>query len=135
MISSSQSEPALQEVWSPPRFLLEAVSGDDDPIPDLIDTFHTDAGARMRQIRAALADLDFSRIGAEAHAIGGSARQIGADAVADACQELETVSKLREISLAGARMNRVQSLLEEARRAMASYSRTRRLDPSVTASI
>jgi HPt (histidine-containing phosphotransfer) domain-containing protein len=130
-----QSGPSFQEIWSPPLFLLEAASGDDDLIADLIDAFDTDAGARMPQLRAALRNCDFSRIRAEAHAIKGSARQLGADALADACQELETASNLRAASLVAAWINRVHELLAVAQRAMASYSGNRRPQPSGTAMI
>jgi HPt (histidine-containing phosphotransfer) domain-containing protein len=118
---------SFQEVWSPPLFLLDAMSGEDDLIAELIDAFNTDAAARMQQLRVALRNSDFSRILAEAHAIKGSARQVGADAVADACQELEIASEFQEVSLVAGRVSRVQLLLEDVLRAMAAYSSNRGL--------
>jgi two-component system sensor histidine kinase RpfC len=125
---TTQSGPSIQEAWSPPLSLLETFSGDIDLIADLVDTFNADTDARMQKLRAALANSDFSKIHAEAHTIKGGARQVGADAVADACQELETISKLREASLVAKRLDRVQEVFNEVRRAMASYfsNRSRR---------
>ena len=119
---TTQSGLPIQEAWSPPPSLLEIFSGDNELIADLVDTFNVDTGARIQQIRTALANSDFSKIHAEAHTIKGGARQVGADAVADACQELETISKLHEASLVVKRLDRVQELFNEVRRAMASYS-------------
>lgn len=116
---------SVQGVWSPPLSLLEAVSNDHDLIAELVDMFNTDTDARMQRIRAALTNSEFSKIHAEAHTIKGGARQVGADAVADACQELETISKLHEASLVAQRLNRVQELFDEVRYAMVSYSSNR----------
>jgi len=129
---AAQSGPANQDAWWPPPSLLDAVSGDHDLIAEVIDAFHTDTGARMLQIRAALADSDFLRIRVEAHTIKGGARQVGADALADACQKLETISELKEASLVAAPLNRVQELFEKVHRGMASYSSSRSPDPSET---
>lgn len=132
---TAQSGSSLHLVWSPPPVLLETAAGDDGFIANLIDSFTTDAGAGIKRIRAALGDSNFSRIRAEAHSIKGGARQMGAHAVADACEELETVSTLREAALVASRLDRVQELLEDARRAMAAYSRNPSLDSSPTARI
>ena len=88
----------------------------------LIDIFSTSTGARINQIREALAVFNFSKIRAEAHTIKGVAREVGADAVAQACQELEIVSDLQDILLVAARLKVVQERFEEIRSAMASYS-------------
>jgi two-component system sensor histidine kinase RpfC len=125
---TTQPGRSSHEVWSPPPFLLETASGDHGLIADLIDLFNTDTSARIQKVRAALADSDFSRIRREAHTIKGGARQVGADAVADACQELETVCNPQEALLVAARVNRVQELFEEMRRAMASYCSSRSLN-------
>jgi HPt (histidine-containing phosphotransfer) domain-containing protein len=123
---TTQSGRSSHEAWSPPLFLLETASGDDGLIADLVDAFNTDTSARIQKVRAALAASDFSKLRTEAHTIKGGARQVGADALADACQELETVCTLQEALLVAARLNRVQELFEEIRGAMASYSNGRK---------
>jgi HPt (histidine-containing phosphotransfer) domain-containing protein len=79
--------------------LLEVATGDDELIAELIDSFNTDPHARILQIRTALANSDFSKIRAEAHTIKGGSKQVGAEAVADAWEKLEALSKLQEASL------------------------------------
>lgn len=120
---TSEGKHPFHQDWSPPVSLLAAANADPSLIPDLIDAFSTDTGDRIRQIRDALAASDFSRIRDAAHTIKGGARQVAADALADACQELENASSLQETLAVAARLNRVQELFDEVRRAMASYLR------------
>ena len=88
----------------------------------LIDAFSSDTEARIEQMRGALAASSLPDIRAGAHTIKGSARQMGADAVAEACQELELVCDLPGAVQILSRLNRVQELFEETRGAMAAYS-------------
>src|SRR5579864_380270 len=92
--------------WSPPALLLAAEVDDQGLIADLIDAFSTDTAVRIRRIHEALAASNFSTIRAEAHTIRGSALEVGADAVAEACQELETMSALQEAAVIAAGLNR-----------------------------
>jgi len=112
--------------------LLEAAAGDTGLIVRLIDAFGRDTDERIEQMLRALAASDFPSIRAEAHTIKGSARQMGADALAEACQELEIACDLRDRSLIAARLNRVQEFLAEIRGAMAAYSGGGRTESSVT---
>jgi len=135
--SASWNEPTPQapstfREWSPPLSLLEVASGDEALIAELIGAFHTDTDDRIHEMLAALAVTEFSRIRLEAHSIKGGARQLGADALADACQELETLSTVQEMAPVAAGLSRVQELYDEIRRAMAAYSGSRSLNPSVT---
>jgi HPt (histidine-containing phosphotransfer) domain-containing protein len=116
--------------WTLPALLVELAAGDDELIADLIATFNADAADRIHKIRRALADSDFSEIRAQAHTIKGSARQVGADAVADACQDLETISQREDPVLVAAQLNRLVEVLEVAGRAMVSYSSGCRVHPS-----
>lgn len=116
---------STRQVWSPPAVLLEAAAGDAGLIAKLIDAFGRETDARIERIRGALAASDFPKIRAEAHTIKGSARQMGADAAAGACQEVEMACDLREASLIAARLNRLQELVEQIREAMAAYSNPR----------
>lgn len=122
---------STQQDWSPPASLLEAAAGDDGLIVRLINAFGADTDARIEQMRAALAVADFPRIRAEAHTIKGSAGQMGAEAVAKACQELEIASGLQEPLLVAARLDRVQELFDEIRGKMACSPNGRKLQSSV----
>jgi len=105
--------------------LLEAAAGDDTIIARLIDAFGKETDARIEQMRRALAASNLPRIRTEAHSIKGCARQMGAEEVGEACQDLENACGLQEASLIAARLNRVQELCDEIRRAMAAYSAPR----------
>ncbi len=119
---------STRRAWSPPALLLEAAGDDGGLIAKLIDAFGRDTDARMEQMRGALAASSYPKIRVEAHAIKGSARQMGADAVADACQELEFVCDLQGALLISARLSRVRELFDEIRGEMATYS-SGRMDP------
>lgn len=117
-----KSLPIVQEAWAPPATLLEAISGDEGLMAEFIDIFELDTETRIGQLGRALAASDIRSIGAEAHSIKGSARQLGANALADACQELEFAStRARALHIAGL-VKRVELLFKETRHAMASYS-------------
>jgi len=106
--------------------LLEAAGEEDDGlIVSLIDAFSTDTAARIELMRKALAASDFQSIRAEAHTVKGGARQMGADAVDEACHELEIACDTKEASLIAARLNRVQDRFDETRGAMVAYSSSR----------
>jgi HPt (histidine-containing phosphotransfer) domain-containing protein len=134
----SQTTPLMRpfsEAWSLPPTLLELTSGDNELLAVVVDLFSTDTAARMQQVRSALAVSEFSLIQEQAHTITGSARQVGADAVADACQELENAANRKEALHVAAGVNSVQEVPDEIRRAMASHCRGRLGYPSVTPSI
>ena len=122
---ASESRCSSRQAWSPPAVLLEAAAGDDGLIVRLIDAFGRDTNARVEQMRRALAASNFPNIRSEAHTVKGSARQMGADEVAEACQELEIACDLQDPSLIAARLNRVQGLFDEIRGAMAAYAGNR----------
>jgi HPt (histidine-containing phosphotransfer) domain-containing protein len=119
-----------QQAWSPPAMLLEAEGGDIGLIVRLIDAFGRDTDERIGQMLRTLAASDFTSIRAEAHAIRGSARMMGADEVAEACEELENACDLRDRPLIAAHLNRAQEFLAEIRGAMAAYSHRGRTDSS-----
>src|SRR5579872_6227473 len=105
MFRSSSSGDSSTESWSPPRSVLEGIFGEDDLIVDMIHIFKTDIPARIQRIRAALEGCEYDAIRTEAHSIKGSARQIGADGIADTCQELETLAKLQDPPVIAERLN------------------------------
>ena len=81
--------PENQTEWAPPALLLEVASGDDDLIREVVGDFERDTENRLELTRRALAAGDRAKLRAEAHAIKGGARQVGAVAVADICQQIE----------------------------------------------
>jgi HPt (histidine-containing phosphotransfer) domain-containing protein len=108
--------------WSPPELLLEA-DEDGGLITELIEAFTIDTIERMEKVRQAVATADFSKIKIEGHTIKGSARQIGAEDVALACQDLEAAAKAEDGLSAAIHLRRIQELFEGVRRDMENYSR------------
>jgi len=108
--------------WTPPPWLLELVSGDDSLIVELIDVFKTATETDLQQMRAALAAGDVQKLRANAHRVKGSAKQVGAEALAEVCQELELASNLTPVSRLGELVGRCQELFGETGSAMTWYS-------------
>jgi HPt (histidine-containing phosphotransfer) domain-containing protein len=79
--------------WSLPEELREFAAEDDSGfLADLIETFQTDTTRRLHRVQGAVKNGDFVGIRQEAHAIKGGARQVGAYAIAELCQEIELFS-------------------------------------------
>lgn len=107
--------------WTPPYQLLELATVDETLLPELVSTFQKDSTLRLGQIRAAAAAGETGRLCSEAHTIKGSARQMGAGAVADVCLEIEeNLADLSGSELAQ-RMNLLESRLSEICYAMSRY--------------
>jgi HPt (histidine-containing phosphotransfer) domain-containing protein len=108
--------------WAPPAWLLEVASSDDSLIADLLDVFKTSTETSLEQMRTALVTVDVSRLRVEAHKIKGSAKQVGADALAEVSQTLELASNLTPVSRLGELVDRCQKVFGETQSAMTSYS-------------
>ncbi len=86
----------VQSNWELPETLqLLAASGDADLVNEIIDMFKSDTARRLLLMREALAQMDPARVGQQAHAIKGSAIQVGADSLASLCQRIETEAPAR----------------------------------------
>jgi len=83
------------------RQLVITVGGDDDPaiMVELVDMFAADAPGALDGLRAALAAADGKLLARRAHTLKGSARTLGALALADRCEALE--KEVRAGALAG----------------------------------
>jgi HPt (histidine-containing phosphotransfer) domain-containing protein len=77
-------------MWQLPETLREIEeAGDDGIVLELIDSFQNDTARRFARLGEAVARLDAAAVKAEAHSVKGSARQMGAEALADLCQAME----------------------------------------------
>jgi HPt (histidine-containing phosphotransfer) domain-containing protein len=80
-------------MWDLPETLREIEeAGDETFVLELITSFQNDTARRFERLRAAVARLDAATVKAEAHAMRGSARQMGAEALADSCQKVESAA-------------------------------------------
>jgi HPt (histidine-containing phosphotransfer) domain-containing protein len=78
-------------MWHLPETLREfEEAGDDSLVLELIDSFQIDTASRLERLHAAVARFDAATVKAEAHSVRGSARQMGAEALAELCQAVES---------------------------------------------
>lgn len=63
----------------------------EDEFPLLITTYIDDADARMTRVRLAIAAGDAEQLKAEAHALKGSSRNLGANVVGELFAKMETL--------------------------------------------
>src|ERR1019366_7465738 len=89
IVSMDRSE----TMWHLPETLREfEQTGDETIVLELIDSFQNDTAHRFERLHDAVARLDAATVKAEAHAVGGSARQMGAEALADLCQGVKAAA-------------------------------------------
>ncbi|MGO9232083.1 MAG: Hpt domain-containing protein [Bryobacteraceae bacterium] len=88
----------------------------------MIDVFKTSTETSLQEMRNALVTVDVPKLRVEAHKIKGSAKQVGADALAEISQTLELASSLTPMSRLGELVDRCQELFLKTQSAMTSYS-------------
>jgi HPt (histidine-containing phosphotransfer) domain-containing protein len=82
-----------ETVWHLPETLREIEqAGEKTIVLELITSFQNDTARRFERLHAAVARLDAATVKAEAHAMQGSARQMGAAALADLCRAVEAAA-------------------------------------------
>ena len=113
-------------MWHPPEALREIEeTGDVTIVLELIDSFQNDTTRRFERLHAAVARLDAATVKAEAHAMQGSARQMGAEALADLCRSVEaSAAQSNWLALEG-QVEQADLRFAEARNAMAEYVKAR----------
>jgi two-component system, sensor histidine kinase and response regulator len=87
--------PAIEvggEIWAPQDLLEAAHCGGMELVTELLTLFQSDTVARLAAARRAMACSDFSEIRNEAHAIKGSAAQVGARSVAQLSRQMEQLA-------------------------------------------
>jgi HPt (histidine-containing phosphotransfer) domain-containing protein len=105
--------------WVLPETLRElAGDGADGLIPELIEAFRADTAPRLGRMREALANADTKGLSDAAHTIKGSAQQMGADAMASICQDLELTAMDTPASELARRLTALEAEFAEVSRAM-----------------
>jgi PAS domain S-box-containing protein len=87
--------------------------GQPDPAVELIDLFLADTPLRLQAIESAVQEGRASGVGEGAHALKGTARNLGAGRLAAVCAELEAGAKAGDLSMAA---QSFANLTEEYRR-------------------
>src|SRR5262245_13757668 len=120
MDSSSPSAPPF---WALPEVFECLEAGEAATmLGDLVEAFRSDTARRLSNLRNAIATADLSRVRAEAHSIKGSARQMGAEALAVACQEIESGVNQSAILPPAARIDHLEVCFANACNAMSEYA-------------
>jgi len=114
-------------MWQLPETLREMeVDGGDGIVLELIDSFQNDTAIRFVRLHYAVARLDGAGVKAEAHAVRGSARQMGAEALADLCQAVEAGAPEMNWPELEYQVKQAEVRFAEARNAMSEYVKARR---------
>jgi len=96
MIPSSLEINPAGAAWELPETLQHlALTGDAELVAEIIAMFKTDTARRLGILREALSQLDGTRVKEQAHAIKGSAVQVGDNSLAALCQRIELDTRTR----------------------------------------
>jgi len=118
------SEAVVNECrWAPPQLLCDLETGASGFVAEMNADFPTDTAARLQHLRRAAANADSSGVRAAVHAIRGSAREMGADAIVKLCLEIESKAPDPIASNVKDRIQELEACFGEISRAMARYSR------------
>ena len=92
--------------------------GQPDPLAELIELFLRDARPRLADMQAAAAAGDWGKVGAGAHALKGSASNLGARRLSACCADLEKQGKVNDGAQAPATLAEVQCEFEKVERVL-----------------
>jgi CheY-like chemotaxis protein/HPt (histidine-containing phosphotransfer) domain-containing protein len=109
--------------WTLPEALRElADDGDPGLILELIEAFRADTAPRLGRMGEAIANADTKGLSSAAHTIKGCARQMGADAMASICQELELAAMDTPTPELVRRLTALEAEFAEVSRAMSLWT-------------
>lgn len=103
--------------WTLPDALQELeLCGGRDIVAEVLALFQSDTECRLGTLRVAVESDDRPRVRAQAHSLKGSALQVGANALAGSCREMELAAETRPDLLPlleeiEARFSRVSNLI------------------------
>jgi two-component system, sensor histidine kinase and response regulator len=88
-----------QNAYKLPQELLRlAREGEGDLAAEVFALFQSDTTSRLEVLRRAVASGDTGLICAQAHALKGSAGQVGAEAMAEMCRQMEKSANERKMA-------------------------------------
>lgn len=114
-------------MWQLPETLRELDDGGDrEVVLDLIEAFESDTTSRFERLRDAVAHRDAVRVKAEAHSLRGSARQMGADELAELWQGVENAALQSDWPAMESQVRQGEKLFAAVRTAMSQWVEVRR---------
>jgi HPt (histidine-containing phosphotransfer) domain-containing protein len=100
--------------WTLPDSLRELTEGGtEDLLKELLAVFRADSTERFSLLRQALEAGERQEIRTQAHALKGSAAQVGADAMAKSCHDIEIFAPSGTPAKLSALLERAKSQFEE----------------------
>lgn len=106
-------------IWQLPESLRELEeAGDRNIVRDLISEFRRDSETRLERMHAALQRRDAVGLKSEAHSLCGSASQMGANAFAAVCREIEAEAPGLDWATLETQVGRARPLLADVVGAM-----------------
>ena len=99
--------------------LLEELDDDKDMLQTMLQMFEKDAATRLPKLREAVNSGDAETVAAEAHALKGGVGNFFADSAVAAADALEAAGRSGELTNAASLLARLESQLEEVKRAIA----------------
>lgn len=105
--------------WNLPESLAALTrTGDETLVAEIIAIFQEDTTRRLRLLQQAFEARDSGAVGAQAHAMKGSASQLGAECVASCCREIERCAAGSQFASLGPLIERLQHDFQEVCHAM-----------------
>lgn len=115
----SEAEGGPGEAWSLPEELqMLADLGDAETVREVIVVFQRDTAIRIQKIQAAIAAANAPQVRAEAHAIKGSAGQVGAMGVSGICRQIEAAAFKQDLATATSLLPELEAAFQAVRAAM-----------------
>jgi len=121
MSSRIEPEGSSGAAWKLPEELrVLAEMGDADVVREVIGVFQTDTEARIRRIADGLAEVNAARVRGEAHAIKGSAGQVGAMLISNLARDMEAAASRQDLAEASRLLPALEAAFAKVRLAMSS---------------
>jgi HPt (histidine-containing phosphotransfer) domain-containing protein len=115
----SESEGAPDEAWTlPDELRMLADLGDAETVREVIGVFQKDTEIRLQKLREAIEAGDAAMARGQAHAVKGSAGQVGAMQVSSLCREIEAAALRKDLAAAGSLLPEVEAAFQAVRAAM-----------------
>jgi HPt (histidine-containing phosphotransfer) domain-containing protein len=123
--------PQESAVWMPPESLQDVARiGGASAVSELLEDFRTDVAALLSELRQAVASDDSAAVKNCVHSIKGSAAQMGAGKLANACRQLEIEIRRNQAVLSESQLEMVESLFEEVAIAIERHPLARKTKPA-----
>ena len=89
-----------------------------DFVPELIDTYNSETGGLIEQLRQALVAQDAATFGRHAHSIKSSSASLGALVFSQQARELEMMGKANNLSGAGPKLEQLAADFLQVKRCL-----------------